>query len=501
MEIRNIKVHLDSFLITSEKDYYLLRFKDATGRNYKIIRAIAEWMFQHKGDKVRCPGEKLLEKLGLKTEEEFQDKVYLRLFYFMRHEDRVGKRGMFSLINISQGEEEEDLNFRISFAKTFLKKDGGKRSYKSSYWLGDDQSTTIEFIQDIFAPDLQIVKKYDFPETYHIYGLSKLKIARMNKNVDLYIEACEYFEIAVKHRQDFSRAYCDWGAALLDLAEILNDEDKYQDALNKFQFSLKYNKELPESHHNIALVKSKLAELDNANEALYREAIESYKQAIKYKPDYHKAFYDMGVALLRLAQKRRHDNIYQEACEKLEEAIALKVDYPLAYCNLGIALCERGELTSNEKLYFKGLDKFKLAVKYKLDYTDALYNWAMALQKYFDLKNDIQLFDKFLRLLLRALSHAVLQTDWDSAYNIAASGLLEKNVKCHDGRLYNVGETLVQAVLVIKKTAKFSSNIVDSLREIRNEIRDIDLSIDEVIDDNALQRATIFIEEQLFSGL
>jgi tetratricopeptide (TPR) repeat protein len=49
----------------------------------------------------------------------------------------------------------------------------------------------------------------------------------------------------------------------------------------------------------------------------YQKAIDAYKEAIKIKPDYHEAYYNMGVAYDKLKE-------YQEAINTYKEAIKIK---------------------------------------------------------------------------------------------------------------------------------------------------------------------------------
>jgi tetratricopeptide (TPR) repeat protein len=56
----------------------------------------------------------------------------------------------------------------------------------------------------------------------------------------------------------------------------------------------------------------------------YQEAIDAYKEAIKIKPDDHKAYCNMGVAYDKLKE-------YQEAIDAYKEAIKIKPDYHKAY--------------------------------------------------------------------------------------------------------------------------------------------------------------------------
>ena len=60
-------------------------------------------------------------------------------------------------------------------------------------------------------------------------------------------------------------------------------------------------------------------------------AIDSYKQAIKIKPDYADAYYNMGNAL-------KDTGDFNAAIDSYKQAIKIKPDYAEAYNNMGNAL-------------------------------------------------------------------------------------------------------------------------------------------------------------------
>tara|TARA_B100001057_G_scaffold94168_1_gene90598 strand:+ start:106910 stop:109204 length:2295 start_codon:yes stop_codon:yes gene_type:complete len=60
-------------------------------------------------------------------------------------------------------------------------------------------------------------------------------------------------------------------------------------------------------------------------------AIISFKQAIKLKPDFYQAYYNMGISL-------KDSDRHQEAIDANKKAIKLKPDYLAAYANMGVSL-------------------------------------------------------------------------------------------------------------------------------------------------------------------
>ena len=86
------------------------------------------------------------------------------------------------------------------------------------------------------------------------------------------------------------------------------------------------------------------------NSALQRHdsAIDSYKQALKIKPDYADAYNNMGVAL-------RNKGELEAAIDSYKQALKIKPDYAEAYNNMGIALLRnKGDLEAAIDSYKQG---------------------------------------------------------------------------------------------------------------------------------------------------
>jgi hypothetical protein len=83
-------------------------------------------------------------------------------------------------------------------------------------------------------------------------------------------------------------------------------------------------------------------------------AIDSYKQALKIKPDYAEAYYNMGVAL--------NDKGNPEAAiDSYKQALKIKPDYALANYNLSLLCLLRGNLDEGFKYY-----EWRLKIKERL---------------------------------------------------------------------------------------------------------------------------------------
>ena len=80
-----------------------------------------------------------------------------------------------------------------------------------------------------------------------------------------------------------------------------------------------------------SIVLYNIAGASNAGLMQFDDAIDSYKQALKIKPDYAEAYYNMGIAL-----KDKGDP--EAAIDSYKQALKIKPDYAEAYNNMGVAL-------------------------------------------------------------------------------------------------------------------------------------------------------------------
>jgi tetratricopeptide (TPR) repeat protein len=116
----------------------------------------------------------------------------------------------------------------------------------------------------------------------------------------------------------------------------------------------------------------------------YDAAINSYKQALKIKPDYADAHNNMGVVLQEIGELNAAINSYKQA-------LKIKPDYAEAHYNMGNALKEKGELNAT-------IDSYEQALKIKPDYADAHNNMGTALQDLGKLEEAIEAYNKALAI-------------------------------------------------------------------------------------------------------
>ena len=109
------------------------------------------------------------------------------------------------------------------------------------------------------------------------------------------------------------------------------------------QQALSESSQMLESFPN-SIVLYNIAGASNAGLMQFDDAIDSYKQALKIKPDYAEAYYNMGIAL-----KDKGDP--EAAIDSFKQAINIKPDYAESYWNKSLLKLLIGEYLEGWKLY------------------------------------------------------------------------------------------------------------------------------------------------------
>jgi len=112
-----------------------------------------------------------------------------------------------------------------------------------------------------------------------------------------------------------------------------------------------------------SIVLYNIAGASNAGLMQFDDAIDSYKQALKIKPDYADAYYNMGVAL-------NDKGNLEAAIDSYKQALKIKPDYAEAYNNIGNVLKDQGDLEA-------AIDSYKQAININPDYAESYYNLSL----------------------------------------------------------------------------------------------------------------------------
>lgn len=207
----------------------------------------------------------------------------------------------------------------------------------------------IETAQSLnFAMPVNLIK--DKIESKTVTALKDFAIEDYKKSADywyylginynlaeMYEEAIEAFKHAVKIKPDFNEAY-------LELAFIYNYlRPMYEEAVEVCKQAIRLDPNNARAHYELGSAHFRLADGLNSASALiridfpdrvsptildlYKKAIESFKEAIRLKPDYalaHDIHYKLGLAYFNLSKYREATEAFREAIEAFKEAIRLK---------------------------------------------------------------------------------------------------------------------------------------------------------------------------------
>ena len=133
----------------------------------------------------------------------------------------------------------------------------------------------------------------------------------------------------------------------------------YEKAIDSYKQAIKIKPNCADTYFNLGNAFNSAGDLD--------AAIDSYKKAIRFKPDDADAFCNMGNAF-----QSRGD--LDAAIENYKQALKIKPDLFAAYDSMGSALRDMGEVDA-------AIDSYKRAIKIKPDYANAYINMGISLKQ------------------------------------------------------------------------------------------------------------------------
>ena len=136
------------------------------------------------------------------------------------------------------------------------------------------------------------------------------------------------------------------------------DQGKLEEAIAEFRTAIRLKPDFAEAHYNLGIALAGQGKLE--------EAIAEYRAAIRLKPDDAEAHNNLGVALDGQGK-------LEEAIAEYREAIRLKPDFAEAHSNLGDALADQGKLE-------EAIAEYRTAIRLKPDDAEAHYNLGIALE-------------------------------------------------------------------------------------------------------------------------
>ncbi|MEO0352828.1 MAG: tetratricopeptide repeat protein [Cyanobacteria bacterium P01_A01_bin.15] len=140
------------------------------------------------------------------------------------------------------------------------------------------------------------------------------------------------------------------------LGNALYALERYDDAIASYDQALKHKPDDHQAWYNRGLALHKLERYD--------DAIASYDQALLHKPDLHQAWVNRGFALRKLER-------YEDAIASYDQALAIKSDDYDTWGSKGLSLSNLGR-------YGDAIIAYDKVLEIKPDYENALYNKACA---------------------------------------------------------------------------------------------------------------------------
>ncbi len=450
---------------------YIVEFKCM--RNWdpaQVVNTIAHWMAERSGEDRKCPGRKIRELFA--SEKEFQDRVYSSMWYAASYTSRMGRRGLFKLFLLKKDGREEVRNkhFRVALAEALIRKEGGKKSGNSWYWLGDHEKTEIRILKLDTFDEHKAIRKYvkGTPQEYFTYGRSYLNLGKTTLDERDFLTACEFFQRAIQLKRNYAEAYAYWGTALYHLAMIRNNDKLYLKSLRRCRVALRHKKDLSEAYHNSGLVLAHFATRDD-KPGLHWKAIKNYRTAVKYCVGWSEAYYNWGNSLFELGLRERDIDMLMEACARYQGAIRLDSRFANAYRNMGGGLFRVGELTGDKSCFIEAIGNYRLAVEYDSENPWHRYNLGVALLKYRGFNKNGTVDRETVETMFTGYILSMRRREWDLAVLIAESFLLKLKQSSRKPYGHKVITGLFDAMMVMKGRKRISREMVSNLEEIRDK--------------------------------
>jgi CHAT domain-containing protein/Flp pilus assembly protein TadD len=190
----------------------------------------------------------------------------------------------------------------------------------------------------------------------------------------------------------------------LNKGVALNNLGRYEEAIASYDNALKIK---PDDHY---VWNGRGLALNNLGR--YEEEIASYDNALKIKPDDYLAWVNRGAALWRSGR-------YEEAIASYDSALKIKPDYYLAWIGRGLALSDLGRLE-------EAIASRDNALKFKPDDYETWYNRGLALANLGRLEEAIASYDRAL-----TLTRGKYWQDWAGRSNAVAQLVKKRTFLIH----------------------------------------------------------------------
>jgi predicted O-linked N-acetylglucosamine transferase (SPINDLY family) len=213
---------------------------------------------------------------------------------------------------------------------------------------------------------------------------------------------------------------------LLALGNALKQQGDLEEAMESYRSAIRAKPDYPEAHNNVGVLLQMQGRLDHA--------ASSYREAVALRPAYAEAQFNLGVVL---HQKRELD----AAEAAYRQVISRNPEIAVVHNNLGTVFKDQG-------LPDQALAAFENAIKLKPDYAEAFYNRATVLQHQAKLEEALTAYDHAIELrqdYADAINNAgiVLQELGRAGEAVALYRRLLERMPAHADACNNLGTALL----------------------------------------------------------
>ncbi|MCE5313433.1 MAG: hypothetical protein ABFD49_07700 [Armatimonadota bacterium] len=232
-------------------------------------------------------------------------------------------------------------------------------------------------------------ESFDGKSEFDSDGSSALEVVSALLEGD-YDKAISAGESLLAQNDALAWSYVMSGNALGDQAKTKQDDESDQlfaQAYEKYESALKIKPDMHEALNNwgVALGNQAKTKQGEESDQLFAQAYEKYNSALKIKPNLHEALNNWGVDLrnqTKTKQGAESDRLFAQAYEKYEAALKIKPDKHEALKNWGTGLWNQAMMkqgAESDKLFAQAYEKYEAALKIKPDSHDVLSNWGVTL--------------------------------------------------------------------------------------------------------------------------
>ncbi len=269
----------------------------------------------------------------------------------------------------------------------------------------------------------------------------------IQRNQDYKSNLAIWQDTVVKRPQN-ARGHSNLGVALMERGRL-------PEAIEQYRQALRFQPDYPEAHNNFGNALERMDRLE--------EAIGHYQAAVRIKPDFAEAHGNLGIALEEAGKM-------PEAISHFEDALRIQPDYAEAHYALGLALAQTGRIQ-------EAISHWEQALRIRPDLADAHNHLGLALAQTGRMPEAINHFEEALRIdphlasahsnlglaLMRAGRMPEATRHFEDALRInpdlVAAHINLGNALVHDGKVPEAIEQYGQALRIQPDNADAHNNL------------------------------------------